>query len=59
MYRDKSGDELSINSTVLVNGCLYLIKDFVVYELAVEAICEDKLTHNFKAFQLHEVIKIS
>ena len=59
MYKDKDGEELSINSTILVDGCLYIIKDFMVYELAVEVLCEDKLTHNFKTFQLRDVLKIS
>lgn len=59
MYKDKDGEELSVGSTILVDGCLYIVRDFMVYELAVEVLCEDKLSHNFKTFQLRDVLKIS
>lgn len=59
MYKDKDGEPLSIGSTILVDGYLYIIRDFISYELAVEMVCEDKLSHNFRYFQPRNVVKIS
>ena len=59
MFKDKDQIPINVGDTVLNHGCLYIIRDFVVYELAVEVVCEDKLTHNFKAFLPVDVMKIS
>ena len=60
MFRDKDSTIINVGDTVLLdNGCICLIKDFMVYEVAVELLLEDKLTHNFKTEQPRNVRKIS
>jgi hypothetical protein len=59
MYKDKDNIPLQVGDTFLVDGCLYIAKHFIVYEIVTEVVGEDKLTHNFKSFQLKDVLKIS
>jgi len=60
MFGDSTGTPLKIGDTVTTkDGSLCLIKDFLVYEIAVEILCEDKVSHEFVVFQLKEVTKIS
>jgi hypothetical protein len=59
MYADKDNQPLHVGDTFTVHGCLYVVQEFLVYDIAVEVVGEDKLTHNFKAFQLKDVMKIS
>lgn len=58
MWKDKDNIPLNVGDQVLLDGCLYIVREFLVYELAVEVVCEDKLTHNLKAFQPRDLIKI-
>jgi len=58
MLCDKDNVPLKIGDTVTKDGCLYIVRDVVVYELAVELVCEDKLTRNYKSFQPRDVMKI-
>lgn len=59
MFKDKDSAIINVGDFVLLeDGCLCLIKDFVVYEVAVELLLEDKLTHNFRTAQPRDVRKI-
>ena len=58
MWKDKDNIPVNVGDQVLLDGCLYVIRDFIVYEMAVEAVCEDKLTHNFRYIQLRDLLRI-
>ena len=59
MFRDRDNVTLCVGDTVVTkDGCIYVIVDFVVYELVTEVVCMDKLTRNFKSFQPRDLMKI-
>ena len=58
MFKDKDGVEISVGSQILKDGHLFVIIDFVDYGMALEAVCEDKLSHQIYSFQPDEILKI-
>jgi len=60
MFKDAYEIPINVGDTVLLkDGCICFIRDFVVYEMAVETLLEDKLTHNFRTEQPRNIMKIS
>ena len=57
----KDGYEMPINigdTVLLKDGCLCFVRDILTYELAVELLLEDKLTHSFRMAQPRDVMKL-
>lgn len=59
MFKDSSNTPINVGDTVLHHGCLYIVIEFVVYELVTEVVCMDKLTRNFKSFPPRDLMKIA
>jgi hypothetical protein len=58
MLCDKDNVPLKIGDTVTKDGYLFVIREIVVYELAVELVCEDKLSRIYTSLQPRDVMKI-